>query len=215
MNTPPDVFAAQLQHLKRAGWRSATMTDLMHGHNLGRRRFVVSFDDGYQDFADTAWPLLKTYGYTAINFVVPTCVGGEDTWDGGGTPLMSVDTLKQLATEGLEIGLHGWAHEDWDAMPEDTMRTLLAQGLTWFQDSGLPLTPAFAYPGGKFPRRASDRSTLAHVFEASPLQMAFRIGSSLAQVPSKRPWAMCRVPMEGTDGHWKLRVKLRFGRTRF
>ena len=215
MNTPPDVFARHLLQIKNAGWHSITLAEIIRGQVLRPRSFVLSFDDGYQDFAETAWPMIQAHGFTAVNFVVPTCVGRENQWDGGGTSLMSLDTLKDLAADGLEIGLHGWQHEDWDAMPEELIQSLLNQGLDWFQESQLPLTPAFAYPGGKFPRREPHQSTLARVFAASPIQMAFRIGSALARVPCKNPWAMCRVPIEGTDGPLKLRIKMTLGRTRF
>jgi peptidoglycan/xylan/chitin deacetylase (PgdA/CDA1 family) len=215
MNVPPEVFQRQIEQLAAGGWRTMSLADLVQGVQPTRRSIVITFDDGYQDFADTAWPILQSHGMKAVCFVVPTQVGGENLWDGGGTPLMSVQTLARLAHEGVELGLHGWTHEDWNEMPEDTVRDLLSRGERWFADHDLPLTPAFAYPGGKFPRRQPHQDGLARAFEASSMLGAFRIGSATTRVPIKHPWAMCRVPIEGRDGPLKLAVKLRFGRIRF
>ena len=42
---------------------------------------ALTFDDGYQDFADAAWPLLQRYGFSATVFLVTDHVGGHAEWD--------------------------------------------------------------------------------------------------------------------------------------
>jgi len=214
MNVPPKMFEKQLDHLVSGGWKSVPLSQVLCGHIPSGRHVVITFDDGYQDFVDMAWPRLRARGFSATCFVVPSHVGRENAWDGGGTPLMSVETLKTLSEEGVELGLHGWKHEDWNELSGEDAAEMVKLGEHWFESNGLPLNGAFAYPGGKFPRRGVCKQNLDRVFSESTLQGAFRIGSSRAKLPPSDPWVMCRIPIEGTDGPWKLAAKLRLGKIR-
>jgi len=113
------------------------------------RGLALSFDDGYADFYEEAWPVLREYGFRATLFPVVGWVGG--TTDG--TPLMSWDTLGELAAAGCEIGAHGSTHRPLDVATEDEMWEEMEAGQQFItQYVGTP--PAgIAYPYG----RASER----------------------------------------------------------
>src|SRR5688572_19329289 len=51
---------------------------------LPRGAVLVTFDDGYRDFAEIAWPILKKYSVPAVLFVstaYPDCPGRMFWWD--------------------------------------------------------------------------------------------------------------------------------------
>jgi len=80
---------------------------------LPERPVMLTFDDGYVDFAEHAWPLLKKYGFGASVFIVPAKVGGCADWDeamGEAAPLMDWDTLRALAAEGVQLESHSHTH---------------------------------------------------------------------------------------------------------
>jgi peptidoglycan/xylan/chitin deacetylase (PgdA/CDA1 family) len=83
---PPAAFAEQLDALA-ARYEVVTLADVLdarrHEHRLPRRALLITFDDAYDDFASTAWPMLRERSLPAALFV-PT--GFPDTdqvfwWD--------------------------------------------------------------------------------------------------------------------------------------
>ena len=53
-------------------------------HRLPRRAVLISFDDGYRDFAEHAWPVLRELGVPAVLFVptaFPDMTGPGFWWD--------------------------------------------------------------------------------------------------------------------------------------
>jgi peptidoglycan/xylan/chitin deacetylase (PgdA/CDA1 family) len=73
------TFARQIDDLV-PGFEVVSMADLLAAHaGIGRlpdRSLAITFDDGYQDFADVAWPILRRRGLPVTLFVVTGFVGG-------------------------------------------------------------------------------------------------------------------------------------------
>jgi peptidoglycan/xylan/chitin deacetylase (PgdA/CDA1 family) len=72
VSASPDLFERHLRHLAR--YYSPVGADevlaAVNGrHGLPSRAVLVTFDDGYRDFGDFAWPLLKQYGIPCVLFV--------------------------------------------------------------------------------------------------------------------------------------------------
>lgn len=73
----PEVFEAQMRHIKDAGYRTLTLDELMgvvSGGKPGGKGVVVTFDDGYLDNYVYAFPVLKKYGIRAAVFLVSSWV---------------------------------------------------------------------------------------------------------------------------------------------
>ena len=85
LNVPPEMFEQHLQWLSRGGYNSIHLADWIayrsHGKPLPAKPVVLTFDDGYRDSADYAFPLLKKYGFSATLFVVSKFIGGTNAWD--------------------------------------------------------------------------------------------------------------------------------------
>lgn len=110
----PGTFAAQMRLLRRHGFWTPTLAQwgdaIARCQPLPGRPVIISFDDGYVDFAEHAWPILQHHAMGATMFVVTDKVGAVADWDGVATPLMDWDTLARLRDEGLEIGAHSASH---------------------------------------------------------------------------------------------------------
>jgi peptidoglycan/xylan/chitin deacetylase (PgdA/CDA1 family) len=113
----PDAFRRQVELLARNGAWTPTAAQLdaalTFNRPLDAGAVMFTFDDGYADFAEHAWPILQEHGFTAQVFVVAGKVGGRADWDaamGEAAPLMDWATLRRLAQEGVEIGSHSLTH---------------------------------------------------------------------------------------------------------
>lgn len=116
---PRETFAMQLEHLVACGYTPLTLARYIDGlgdrASLPRRAVLLSFDDGFADFASDAWPLLARHAMPATVFVPTGRLGECESWDGTHAlqrPLLGWDDVRRLAAEGVEFGGHGVAHRD-------------------------------------------------------------------------------------------------------
>ena len=112
---------------------------------------MLTFDDGFRDFSQHAWPLLRRHGFGATLFVVSDFAGRENEWDTGGhntSPLLSWDELRTLHADGVAIGSHSASHLFLSALsPADVVREATVSRMAIQREIGARIT-AFAYPHG-------------------------------------------------------------------
>lgn len=118
-----EMFRAQMTWLRRNGYHTVMSEELAwflaNKHPFVGRPVMVSFDDGFQDFADQAWPILRTHDFRAEVFIVTDLVGQASEWDkhlGEPMPLMDASTLVRLAAEGVSFGSHLASHRGADGL---------------------------------------------------------------------------------------------------
>lgn len=112
----PDIFAAQMAVLADSGVPVITMDDLAVCHGSARAApysTIITFDDGYRDFADTAWPVLKEHGFRPIVYLPSGFIGAEESWRGSHVPprpIMDWPMIAELAGQGVLFGSHTITH---------------------------------------------------------------------------------------------------------
>ena len=110
-----EAFERQLACLARHGYRILGLEEvadcLDRGQPLPRRSVAITFDDGYEETATVAWPLLKRFNAPATVFVTPAEVGlpGFLTWA----------QVEALARDGMTIGSHTMHHSYVPLVPEE------------------------------------------------------------------------------------------------
>lgn len=107
------VFAEQLQFLHDHGYQPIGVREavqLMEGAAQGPEKPVVlTFDDGYEDFYTTAFPLLRRFGYSATVFL-PTAYIGETARYFKGAKCLTWGQVRELRNSGIEFGSHTVTH---------------------------------------------------------------------------------------------------------
>lgn len=119
----PEMFRAQMTWLRRNGYHTIVSEELAwflaNRHPFVGRPVMISFDDGFQDFADQAWPILRIHDFRAEVFIVTDLVGKAALWDrhlGEPAPLIDVPTIVRLASEGVSFGSHLASHRGADGL---------------------------------------------------------------------------------------------------
>ena len=77
-------FAAHLDRLTTLGFTTLTVGELLAaratGMPLPERTAVITFDDGFADFAAYAWPELAARGLAATLYVTAGTLDGTSRW---------------------------------------------------------------------------------------------------------------------------------------
>lgn len=172
----PEVFEAQMQALAASGLPVVTPDAL--ANPPGPRVVIISFDDGFEDFADTAWPVLREHGFCPIVYLPSGLMGGMDHWAGGNIPprpLMGWDKIEALAGEGVCFGAHSVSHPDLTSL--DTL--MLEEEVS---GSGQDIAARLGQPVRHFapPYGASNNSVLRQIAQHYDTSVGTRLGVAKA-----------------------------------
>jgi len=148
-----DSFRAQLQALHNLDYTTITATNLAnvirHGGELPPRPVVITFDDGYTDIFDNAFPIMQEMGFVGVIYIYVDQVGLNG--------FVNYEQIKTLAESGWEIGNHSMSHEDLSRNHSDLVYEVQESRLSLQQAVGVKVE-TFAYPYGK-----SDNKVIAFV----------------------------------------------------
>jgi peptidoglycan/xylan/chitin deacetylase (PgdA/CDA1 family) len=151
----PAAFERQLLELRRRHYRFISLAELVNELNHGKQErqdsVVVTFDDGWMDNYEFAFPVLQKLGITATFFVISEHVrqGASDA------KRMGLAELKHLVQEGFTIGTHTRTHPDLTRIaPEAAREEIAGCKADVEQATGVPVE-FFAYPGGAFNRNVA------------------------------------------------------------
>lgn len=116
---PPEIFRAHLEILKTCGCEVVSLSAFANWlaglAGLPPRCAVMTFDDGFADFAEHALPPLEARNWTATVFLPTGKLGGVEDWEGAHpTPrrLLDWEQVRDLARRGIEFGAHSVSHAD-------------------------------------------------------------------------------------------------------
>jgi peptidoglycan/xylan/chitin deacetylase (PgdA/CDA1 family)/GT2 family glycosyltransferase len=206
---PPERFAAQLDDLKRHGWRFISLDDLLRGlagdQDLPERSVLVTFDDAYECLWTAACPILEERGIPAVVFAVAELVGGTNEWDrpigAGVIRLLDGESLRALAARGIEVGSHAATHRPLTEIAPDQFDRELDSSAVRLQSLGLPRPRALAYPYGEW------SPAVAAAVRKAGYQAAFTVTPGVLRTGSDA-WAIPRIEVLAEDRPWQLRLKL-------
>jgi peptidoglycan/xylan/chitin deacetylase (PgdA/CDA1 family) len=195
--TPPE-FQAQMDWLRVAGGHPVTLAQMMSavegGPPLPPHPVMLTFDDGYADFATAVVPDLVANRFVGTDFVISGFIGH--------TSYMTASQVVEVVREGMVIGAHTETHVDLAAE---------SSAAAWGQIEGsrtalMQLTGTkvldFAYPYGDF-----DNEVVALVAKAGFRDAVTELGGD-RQCYGLR-YYVPRTEVVGSDTVWSFAAKAR------
>jgi glycosyltransferase involved in cell wall biosynthesis/peptidoglycan/xylan/chitin deacetylase (PgdA/CDA1 family) len=164
-NVTPHQFRTQLQGLLARGFEAWPLTKLIEARRQRLRipsnAFAVTFDDGYENNYQRAWPILRDLGIPATIFLATSYLNGSepfpfDDWAGAGSKEVAPDSWRPLSTDQcqemldaglIELGAHTHSHQKFVGRHND-FEDDLNQCVEVLQDSFGITNPTFAFPYG-------------------------------------------------------------------
>lgn len=204
----PEDFERQVKHLSDNGFILLSVYDvqtaLLTGGKLPEKAVALTFDDGYRDNFEHAFPILKKYGASATIFLVKNTVDDPRhlTWD----------MIRKMQTERVRYGSHTVSHADLTSLDLPRLDFELVESKR-FLESGLgDGVTSLAYPAGRFDDRVVSR------VQAAGYLTAWDKGGGPV-MPGDDPFRLPRVRVRGQtsmadferkvwSGYWARKIAI-------
>jgi peptidoglycan/xylan/chitin deacetylase (PgdA/CDA1 family) len=154
----PSLLAKHVTKLRSWGYRFVPFGELAERAHDGSAAGLVAltFDDGLVDNLEILLPFLRSQGLPATVFAVSGWLGQPHP-DAPWTRLMTANELRELASEGVEVGAHSLTHPDLTTLEYAAARAELVKSKDELEGILQRPVEVAAYPYG----RANDETRQA------------------------------------------------------
>jgi len=196
-----EQFDQQMQYLADNGYHAITPAEMIDcwekGEQLPDKPVIITFDDGYIDNYDNAFPILKKYNLKATIFLISDYVGRYPNY-------VTWDKAKEMQDSGLiDLESHTLSHVELTKTDsqEETMKQLRGSSDALLYHLKKPAY-FIAYPCGSYDE------TVEQLTKEAGYRAAFTVNYGLAS-PDEQRFILDRIPIFGCNDHTFMRFKLR------
>jgi peptidoglycan/xylan/chitin deacetylase (PgdA/CDA1 family) len=188
ISMPLDVFERHVRWLASGVVRVTSLEELDTAP-ADRDAIAITFDDGFENVAQLAAPLLGRHGLPAALFVVTGHVGGDNTWGGRAAPgipvmpLLGWSALSRLAADGWTLGAHTRTHSDLTTRHSADVREEIEGSLHDIEAHTGVRPRCFAYPYGRVNDAVADVASSLCERAYTTSMRAFRADECRSRLP--------------------------------
>ena len=206
--TSPAMFAAQMKYLHDRGYRTCSPAQAIQQlqSNAADKFVVITFDDGYRDFYQRAFPVLNQYGFSATVYL-PTAYIGDTPAQFKGTDCMTWAEVRELHQHGILFGSHTVNHPWLLELSRAAVNEEITNSKHTIEEKLGCAVDSFAYPYA-FPQTNTD---FTHMLRDSLRQAGYQNGVSTIVGRANRnsePLFMERLPVNSCDDAALFAAKL-------
>jgi len=148
----PELLEKHLGYIKKTGREVIHLDDLVErmrtGTPVSRRTVVITFDDGWMDNYEPAFPLIRRYGFPVTIFLVPGRIGLKD--------YLGWSEIREMRREGIRFGAHTMDHPRLTEIPLSRARAEIGDSKKLIEDGLGEEVGFFCYPYGFFNKAVRD-----------------------------------------------------------
>ncbi|QJD72403.1 polysaccharide deacetylase family protein [Marinobacterium sp. LSUCC0821] len=192
----PKNFEKQLKLLKSKEYEFCTISELIDSHKSNTKCVAITFDDGFKDNYEIAFPLLKKYGAKATIYLAPEISEIEK---------LSPEMIREMATSGLvEFGAHTLNHINLQNCDLETARFEVLTSKSRVEELTGKRCNAFAYPFGRFTDEVVD------IVKTSGFNSAVTVKKGISEIVD--PFRIMRISVLRSTNLLQFRIALSRGR---
>jgi peptidoglycan/xylan/chitin deacetylase (PgdA/CDA1 family) len=191
---PTASFREQLAVLVDSGARGISVSDYVAARRDNRAlapgAVVLTFDDGYRDFADVVFPLLPD-GWRCTVFLPVAPIDGDRPshfGDGYPRPLLTWRMVEDLAIRGVEFGAHSMTHRDLTRLTPEAAREEIALSGQRIRERAGCRVEGFAAPFGRATQALRDEMKRHYAWSVGTTMRRASERSDLFDLPRIEMW---------------------------
>ena len=143
----PERFATDLQTLQYYGYCAISleqMQSFLDDRNIEMpdKPILITFDDGYLDNFENAYPILKQHGMVATFFIITDKLWTQDR--------LTPERITEMAAGGMSFGSHTVTHRRLGELPWDEIREELSISKAVLESVLGKTVNTIAYPQGSY-----------------------------------------------------------------
>ena len=138
-------FKNQMEFLNRHGYKTISLNDLLTKRENGdysSKKIAITFDDGWRDNYEHAFPILKDYGFQATIFLITDRIGDLD--------YLTPEQIKEMHRYGIEFGSHSLSHPKLPSLTEEQKWNEIFNSRKKIEDQFQFNVDFFCYPYGLY-----------------------------------------------------------------
>lgn len=194
LNIQPDLFNEHLNFLLS---------------QYNSQEILLTFDDGFGNFFDNAFPLIVRYNMPSLLFITTGFIDGKvgfgKFFRGGDIKPLTERQIKEVSDSGVIIGSHSITHRNLKNLDDESLIVELKDSKKSLEDiTGRPVQ-YFAYPFGSkssFDRRVEDLVRECGYEKAYTNIMGFNHTRT-------NPYALRRIRLYSDDNLFRFKMKIR------
>jgi peptidoglycan/xylan/chitin deacetylase (PgdA/CDA1 family) len=204
-NYSPKRLRRLIIYLQNNNYKIVSLTDYIS--DIDNPRLVaLTFDDGYQSFYESAFPILMEKSLPATVFIPFNFIGKTNSWDYGHilqkTKHLESNQIKEISDCGIDIGSHGYSHIALSGLTDRFLKLELTNSKKGLEDLTGSSVNYISYPFGLF-----DAKT-----EALAIDLGYRRGLSLSYLKRSRTgFSIPRHAIYSIDNAISISAKLHSG----
>jgi peptidoglycan/xylan/chitin deacetylase (PgdA/CDA1 family) len=154
LSVSPEAFEEQLRYLRDQGYTSISLRELtlalQIGSPLPEKPIILTFDDGYRDAYENAFPLLQQYGFAGTFFVITSLA------DMGHPSYLTWEQVVTMDAAGMDMEAHCYSHMDLRKRSVDYLVWQVLGAKEAIEARTGKAVRFFCYPSGRYDARVSE-----------------------------------------------------------
>jgi len=205
-NVTPEQFEIQMEYLKN-NYNVVSLDKIMkfvkEGKSLPNKSVTITFDDGYYNVYQNAYPLLKKYGLPATIFITTGYVQKQMPLNQIQLRMLGWNEIKEMSNNAVAIGTHTITHPNLEQVDLETAKEEILRSREEIQANIGKEVKYFSSPYGK------DNEDIVNLVRSMGFDYAF------GSLSSKRFFRrevnrliLNRTEIDSSVAFWMFKVKL-------